>query len=94
MTISFDSDRHALLVAKLRASDRALQACLHELEEAVKEGSELWSGEARHAYETAQQEWTRSMKDMHSALEQASTTAEKSGTTLFGADAIVTRMWA
>ncbi|PTT22418.1 hypothetical protein DBR36_01940 [Microbacterium sp. HMWF026] len=94
MTISFDSDRHALLVAELRASALAIRVCLHELEEAVKEGSELWSGEARHTYETAQQEWTRSMKDMHSALEQPSTTAEKSGTALCGANAIVARMWA
>jgi len=94
MTISFDSDRHDLLIAELRASALVIQVCLQELEEAVKEGSELWSGEARRAYETAQQEWTRSMKDMQSALEQASNAAEKSGTALFGANVIVARMWA
>ncbi len=93
MTISFDSDRHADLLASLRAATNAIEAKLDALEYEVATLRSSWTGDAHDAFDEAQNRWSTCMRVLHGVLSDANIVAESAGESLREAEQAVRSLW-
>lgn len=93
MTISFDSNRHEALLVSLRAATNAIGAELDALERQAVTLRSSWSGEARDAYDDAQNAWSACMQVFHGVLSDTNIVAASAGESLRQAEQAVTSLW-
>ncbi|MDR6689535.1 WXG100 family type VII secretion target [Microbacterium sp. 1154] len=94
MTISFDSDRHEALLVSLRVATNAIGAELDALERKANTLRSSWSGEARDAYDEAQNAWSACMRGFHGVLSDTNIVAASAGDSLRQAEQAVRSLWA
>lgn len=90
MTISFDSDRHEALLVSLWQATSAIGA---ELERRANTLRSSWSGEARDAYDEAQNAWSACMRVVHGVLSDTNIVAASAGDSLRQAERAVRTLW-
>ncbi|MDQ1111890.1 WXG100 family type VII secretion target [Microbacterium testaceum] len=94
MTISFDSDRHESLLVSLRAATNAIGAELDALERQATTLRSSWSGEARDAYDEAQDAWSACRRVFYGVLSGTDIVAASAGDSLRRAEQAVRSLWA
>lgn len=94
MTISFDSDRHEALLVSLRAATTTIGVEVEALERKANTLRSSWSGEARDAYDEAQNAWSACMRVFHGVLSDTNIVAASAGDSLRQAEQAVRSLWA